>query len=88
MPLAPHHPIEFTEVNRKVARLFVRHCTGLNEPNERLVHRLHALITTGLDDCIELVRLAFTDNVTNRWRCDENFSRHRASTTDGRDEPL
>ena len=58
----------FIKVDGKVAGLIVGDGAGVNQIDQGFIHRLHTEFGAGLDDGLQLVALAFADDVAH-GRC-------------------
>src|SRR6202012_323745 len=60
----------------------------MDELHQHAVHRLHTLFPTGLNDRLQLMALALSDNVTSAWSNYEDFRCGHATATNLRNQPL
>src|SRR3954454_11475538 len=71
-------PVEVLDVVALLETGVVRDLSGLHELREGLVHRVHAVPATGLQGAVDLVRLAFADQVAACRRPGQNLGRGHA----------
>src|SRR3954447_14968168 len=74
-------PIEVLDVVALLEAGLVGDLVRLDEVGQMLVHRVHAVLRTGLQRGVDLVRLALTDEVADRGGRDQDLSSDNASLT-------
>src|SRR4051794_24422116 len=68
-------PVEVLDVVALLDAGVVADLSALDEIGEVLVHRVHAVLRARLQRAVDLVRLALTDEVADRWSRDEHLGR-------------
>lgn len=72
LPLVPHQSVELIEINREVTCFIIADRTGMDELHELLVHALHAKLSSGLNNCIELMGFTFANDIPH-GRCSDEY---------------
>ena len=84
-----HQPLELLGVVAALEGELLGDAAGLHVLGQRHVHRLHAVASARLHRRVDLVHLAFADQVADRRRGHEHLARDRATLTiGGRDQLL
>src|SRR3989338_8074958 len=71
------HPLQFLGVGRMAERFLIADQAAGAESVERLVHRLHALFLSGLDDGVHLVHFLIADQAADRVVGHHDLARHQ-----------